>query len=227
MSFGIIGKKVGMTQVFTEDGTRHALTVVEAGPCVVLQKKTMEKDGYNALQLGFSSKAIQWKSTVQEKQGKMKGTRKKNSVPKPMVGHFEKAGKGAFRYLKEFRTDRIDDFEVGQEISMADFGHGDILKVTGTSKGRGFQGVVKRHGFHGGRKTHGSRSHRIPGSIGMCAWPARVLKNKKMPGQLGNAKVTIKNIFLFSVDEENNLMFLRGSIPGASNGIVYIQKQEG
>lgn len=138
MAFGIIGKKVGMSQLFKEDGTRLPVTVVEAGPCVVLQKKTVKTDGYNAIQLGYEPKRL-------------------NRVTKPLTGHFEKAGKGAFYHLKEFRVDNIDDYKVGQEITIADFAEGDIVKVTGKSKGRGFQGVMKRHGFSGGRKTHGSR----------------------------------------------------------------------
>lgn len=226
MAFGIIGKKICMTQMFTSDGTRHPVTVVEAGPCVVLQKKTADREGYDALQLGFESKPIQWRSDrlAKEGGGKIKGTRKKNSVTKPMVGHFRKAGKGAFRHLKEFRIDNVGDFELGQEITAADFKQGDMVNVVGTSKGRGFQGVVKRHGFKGGRKTHGSRQHRTSGSIGACATPSHVFKNKRMPGQMGNCRVTVRNLYVLSVDQENHLMYLRGAVPGAPNGVVYIQK---
>lgn len=224
--FGIIGKKVGMTQMFTPDGTRHSVTVLEVGPCVVTQKKTEAKEKYDAIQLGFESRPIQWKSKVQSKEGdgKMKGTRKKNSVTKPMVGHFKKAGKGAFKYLKEFRVDNIDEYEIGQEITVGEFKRGDVISIVGTAKGKGFQGVVKRHGFGGGRMTHGSRLHRLPGSIGACATPARVFKNKRLPGQTGNHRVTIKNLFVISVDLESNLMYVRGSVPGATNSLVYVNK---
>lgn len=221
---GIIGKKVGMTQIFTPDGTRQPVTVIEAGPCVVLQKKTQEKDGYTALQLGFGQKPIQWKSGSKQPGKKVKGTRKKNSVTRPMVGHFQKAGKGAFRNVKEFRVDNIDDYEIGQEIGVAEFDRGSIISITGTAKGKGFQGVVKRHGFSGGRMTHGSRLHRLPGSIGACATPAKVFKGKKLPGQMGNHRVTIKNLYVMSIDVENNLMYVRGSVPGAPNSLVYINR---
>ncbi len=226
MAFGIIGKKVGMTQMFTPDGSRHAVTVVEAGPCVVLQKKTADTDGYEALQLGFDSKPVQWKSKAQGKmgQGKAKGTRKCNSVSRPLFGHFKAAGKGAFYHIREFRMENVDAFEVGQEISLSEFQRGDVVNVTGTSKGKGFQGVVKRHHFSGGRMSHGSRLHRLPGSIGACATPARVFKNKKLPGQTGNKRITQKNLYVISVDTDNNLMYLRGAIPGATNGVVYIHK---
>jgi large subunit ribosomal protein L3 len=225
--FGIIGKKVGMTQIFTPDGTRHSVTVVEAGPCVVTQKKTVETDGYNALQLGFDSKKVQWKSKAQAKSGeKMKGTRKFNSVTKPMEGHFRKAGKGAFKYVREFRLKDVAEFELGQEIKAGDFDRGDVIDVIGTSKGKGFQGVVKRYGFKGGRMTHGSRFHRAPGSIGACADPARVFKNTRLPGQTGNHRVTVRNLYILSVDADNNLLYIRGAIPGAPNSLVFINKNQ-
>lgn len=223
--FGIIGKKVGMTQLFTPDGTRHPVTVVEAGPCVVTQKKTVASDGYNALQLGFEPKAIQWKSKAQAKSGtKMKGTRKFNSVTRPMEGHFRKAGKGAFKYLREFRLDDVDGYELGQEIGVTSFNRGDVVDVVGTSKGKGFQGVVKRYGFSGGRMTHGSRFHRAPGSIGACATPSRTFKNRKLPGQTGNRRVTMKNLYVLSIDTENNLLYIRGAVPGAPNSLVYVNR---
>ncbi len=225
MAFGIIGKKVGMTQYFTPDGTRQPVTVVEAGPCVVLQKKTAETDGYAALQLGFESRPVQWKSKVQSKMGgKMKGTRKRNSVTRPMWGHFKAAGKGSFRILREFRLDNPDNYEVGQEITVTDFAIGEIVNITGTSKGKGFQGVIKRHGFHGGPGSHGATAHRVPGSIGMCAWPARTLKNTKLPGHTGAQRVTVKNLLVQLVDVENNLLYVSGAIPGPTSGVVYIQK---
>lgn len=226
MAYGLIGKKIGMTQVFTPDGTRHAVTVVEAGPNFLLQVKTKEKDGYNALQLGFGAVPVQWKSKAAEKMGdkKSKGTRKKNSVTKPMFGHFKKAEQGAFRHVKEFRLENVDDFEVGMEIPITEFGRGDMIQVTGTSKGKGFQGVIKRYGFARGRMTHGSRLHREPGAIGACATPARVFKNKRLPGQTGNKKITVKNLTVVSIDEENHLLYIKGAVPGSNNGIVYIQK---
>jgi len=223
--FGIIGKKVGMTQMFLPDGTRQPITVVEAGPCFVLQKKTADKEGYNAIQVGFDAKKIQWKSSAKAQEGKkVKGTRKKNSVTKPMAGHFKKADQGAFHTVKEFRIDDVEAYELGQEISVKDFARGDVLTVTGTSKGKGFQGVVKRHGFGGGRMTHGSRMHRLPGAMGACATPARVFKNKKLPGQTGNRQVTVKNLFLLSIDSDNNLLYVRGAVPGAPNSLVYVRK---
>ena len=228
MAFGLIGRKVGMTQVFTSEGLREPVTVVETGPCVVLQKKTGERDGYNALQLGYLSKPVQWKSKAQGKMGgkRVRGTRKKNSVTRPMFGHFKAAGKGAFRFIKEFRLENVDDYEVGQEITLVDFLEGEKISVTGASKGKGFQGVIKRHGFSGGRKTHGSRLHREPGAIGACATPSKVFKNKPLPGQMGNSRVTTKNLRIVKVDAENNLLFIRGAVPGPTSGVIYICKNE-
>ena len=165
---GILGKKLGMTQIFAVDGRRIPVTVVEAGPCVVLQKKTVETDGYAALQIGF-------------------GAKKAQRVNKPEMGHFRKAGKGAFAHVRELRTDSVDEYKVGDELTCDGiFAAGDIIDVTATSKGKGFQGVIKRWHFAGGRATHGSMFHRAPGSIGASAWPSRVFKGKKMAGQLGN-----------------------------------------
>ena len=203
---GILGKKLGMTQVFAADGRRISVTVVEAGPCTVLQKKTESVDGYNALQVGFSEK-------------------KTHRVNKPMMGHFKKADQGAFASLRELAAVNVDDYQVGDQITCdAVFKAGDIVDVTGTSKGKGFQGVIKRWGFSGGRATHGSHFHRAPGSIGMSATPARVHRGKKMPGQMGNARVTTQNLEIVEVRPEQNLILVKGAIPGANQGLVVIRK---
>lgn len=203
---GILGKKLGMTQVFGVDGRRVAVTVIEAGPCVVVQKKTVATDGYNALQLGF-------------------GQQKTHLTNKPEMGHFKKAGQGAFRLLREFRADDVDQYSVGDSVECGSlFVPGDIVDVTGTSKGKGFQGVIKRWNFSGGRATHGSMFHRAPGSIGASAWPSRVFKGKKMAGQMGNARVTTQNLQVIEVRPDQNLVFVKGAIPGPKNGMVMIQK---
>ena len=203
---GILGKKLGMTQVFVSDGRRVPVTVVEAGPCTVLQKKTESTDGYNALQVGFSAK-------------------KTHRATKPMMGHFKKADQGAFTHLRELGAENVDDYQVGDQITCgAVFKPGDVIDVTGTSKGKGFQGVVKRWGFSGGRATHGSKFHRAPGSIGMSAWPARVLKGKKMPGQMGNARVTQQGLEIVEVRPEQNLVLIKGAIPGPNHGLVMLRK---
>ncbi len=202
--FGILGRKVGMSHLFTSDGQRYAVTLIEAGPCVVTQIKTRENDGYDAIQLGYMAKT--------------------KSVTKPMQGHFNKAKRGAFKYTREFRVDDIDQYELGQTVSVGDFIKGDVLKITGTSKGKGFQGVMKRHGFHGGRKTHGSRSHRIPGSIGNSTTPGRTIKGRRMPGQTGNKRVTEMNIVIMSVESDKNLIYVKGHVPGARDGLVKLQR---
>lgn len=203
---GILGKKLGMTQIFAGNGKRIPVTVVEAGPCVVLQKKTVATDGYNALQLGF-------------------GERKAHRTNKPEMGHFRKAGKGAFDALREVRVKNVDDFNVGDEITCASiFAAGDVVDVIGTSKGKGFQGVIKRWNFAGGRATHGSMFHRGPGSIGCSAWPSKVFKGKKMAGQMGNERVTTQNLQVVEVRPEQNLVLVKGAIPGPKNGLVMIRK---
>jgi large subunit ribosomal protein L3 len=206
MMKGILGKKLGMTQVFAADGSRIPVTVVEAGPCVVLQKKTVETDGYNALQLGF-------------------GARKAHRVNKPAMGHFKKAGQGAFTHVREIRADEIAEHNVGDAITCDTvFAAGDLVDVTGTSKGKGFQGVIKRWNFAGGRNTHGSMFHRRPGAIGCSAWPSRVFKGKKMAGQMGNARVTTQGLRVVEVRPELNLLLIRGAVPGPKNGLVVIRK---
>jgi large subunit ribosomal protein L3 len=203
---GILGKKLGMTQVFAADGKRIPVTVVQAGPCVVLQRKTVETDGYNALQLGFGQKAAQ-------------------RTNQPAMGHFKKAGQGAFQYLRELDVEGIDEHQVGDEITCDGlFAAGELVDVSGTSKGKGFQGVIKRWNFSGGRNTHGSMFHRGPGSIGCSAWPSRVFKGKKMAGQMGNRKVTTQGLEVVDVRAGENLILIKGAVPGAANGLVVIRK---
>jgi large subunit ribosomal protein L3 len=200
----LIGKKLGMTQIFDEEGRRIPVTVVEAGPCVVIQKKTVDKDGYNAIQVGFASRDAARSNRA-------------------LVGHCKGAAQGAFRYLRELRVDDIDQYKVGDTIGVDIFSVGDIIDVTGTSIGKGFQGVVKRWGFKGGRSTHGSRFHRAPGSIGCSATPSRVFKNKKMPGQLGNERVTVQKLKVARVDAADNLLLIKGAVPGSDNGLLLIR----
>ena len=204
MKKGIIGKKLGMSQVFADDGRRIPVTVIEAGPCVVLQKKSIQQDGYAALQLGFAQKDAA-------------------RANKPAVGHARSAGKGVYSHLKEFRLDNADNYSVGDVITVEAFTEGDIIDVTGTSIGKGFQGVIKRWGFKGGRSSHGSTFHRAPGSIGCSATPSRVFKNKKMPGQLGNETVTVQKLTVVRVDAAENLILVKGAVPGAKNGIVILK----
>ncbi|MGE4492249.1 MAG: 50S ribosomal protein L3 [Syntrophotalea sp.] len=206
MTKGILGKKLGMTQVFAADGKCIPVTVVEAGPCIVLQKKTLEKDGYNALQLGF-------------------GAKKTHRTNKPAMGHFKKAGKGAFVFLREVECDNTDEHAVGDEITCGEFfAAGDILDVTGTSKGKGFRGVVKRWNFAGGRASHGSMFHRRPGGISASAWPSRVFKGKKMAGQMGNKRVTTQGLEVVDVRSEKSLVLIKGAVPGPVNGLLLIRK---
>jgi large subunit ribosomal protein L3 len=203
---GILGKKLGMTQVFAADGRCIPVTVVEAGPCVVLQKKTVATDGYNALQLGF-------------------GVKKTHRVNKPEMGHFKKVGKGAFAHLRELQAESVDNYNIGDELTCDSiFAAGDIIDVTATSKGKGFQGVIKRWNFAGGRATHGSMFHRAPGSIGASAWPSRVFKGKKMAGQMGNKRVTVQSLQVVEVRPEENLILVKGAVPGAKNALVIIRK---
>jgi large subunit ribosomal protein L3 len=203
---GIMGKKLGMTQIFTADGRRVPVTIIEAGPCVVLQKKTVATDGYDAVQVGFGEKAA-------------------HRASKPQMGHFKKAGKGAFATLREFSADNVDEFNIGDEITCgALFQIGDIVDVTGTSKGKGFQGVIKRWNFSGGRMSHGSHFHRAPGSIGCSAWPSRVFKGKKMAGQMGNERTTTQNLAIVDVRPDENLLYIKGAIPGPRNGVVMIRR---
>ncbi|HRR42775.1 MAG TPA: 50S ribosomal protein L3 [Syntrophales bacterium] len=204
MEKGLIGRKLGMTQVFSEEGAAVPVTVIEAGPCVVVQKKTREADGYEALQLGF-------------------GRKKQKRVTKPLQGHFRKADKGFFRVLREFKLNDCTEYDVGAELNVGMFDAGEYVDIIGTSKGRGFAGGVKRHGFKGGRASHGSMFHRAPGSIGASAYPSRVLKGKKLPGHMGDRRVTVQNLVVFGVRPDRNLLLVRGSVPGSTNGIVIVR----
>ncbi|MBN2250510.1 MAG: 50S ribosomal protein L3 [Candidatus Altiarchaeota archaeon] len=204
MKKGLIGKKLGMTQVFWDDGSVIPVTAIEAGPCVVIQKKAGDVDGYDAIQLGFDR--------VKEK-----------AVNKPLKGHFKKADKGSFRILREFRLESTDDYEVGSELKADIFQVGDYIDVVGTTRGRGFAGVVKRHGFKGGKATHGSMFHRAPGSIGSSAWPSRVFKGKRLPGHMGNRRQTVQNLMVVGIRPEQNLILVKGSVPSSKNGIVLIK----
>ena len=201
----IIGTKVGMTQVFKEDGTLLPVPVVKAGPCVVVQKKTVEGEGYNALQLGFGEIRVKL-------------------VNKPKAGHFKKAGVEPMRYLREFRTDDVAEYEVGQELKVDVFAEGDKVDATGISKGRGFKGVIARHGQHRGPMTHGSRYHRRPGSMGACSYPGKVFKGKKLPGHTGVERVTIQNLEVVMVNAEKDMLLIKGAIPGANGQLVTIKK---
>lgn len=205
MNKGIIGKKLGMTQIFTEDGTRVPVTVVQAGPCIVTQKKNQEVDGYSAVQIGFES---------------LEASR----ANKPQLGHCTKAGHGVFRHLKEIKLANAAELNLGDTLTVEQFLPGDYVDVTGTSIGKGFQGVIKRWNFKGGRASHGSRFHRAPGSIGASATPSRVFKNKKMPGQMGNEKVTVQGLQIVRVDSADNLLLIKGAIPGHKNNIVIIKQ---
>lgn len=207
MCKGLIGKKLGMTSVFTQEGNSVPVTVVEAGPCVVTQIKTEDTDGYNALQLAF-------------------GVQKEQRVNKPQKGHFAKAGDACFAVVKEFPVEDPSLFELGQEISVELFAVGEKIDVAGTSKGRGFSGTIRRHGFSRGPAAHGSRNVRKPGSVGCSAWPSRVIKGKKMPGQFGNDRNTVKNLQIVDIRPEENLLLIKGAVPGHKSGILEINKRK-
>jgi len=203
-TMGLLGKKKGMTSIYSEAGQTIPVTVIESGPCVVLQKKSAAKEGYNAIQVGFGSK-------------------KEGRLNKPMAGHIKNAGKGGFYHVKEFLVTDPQSYEIGQEIKISDlFKVGDLVDISGQTKGRGFQGVVKRHGFGGGKKTHGSMFHRAPGSIGCSAWPSRVVKGKKMPGHMGTNLVTKKNATVIDIREEENILLVKGAVPGSKEGLLQI-----
>jgi large subunit ribosomal protein L3 len=202
---GIIGKKLGMTRVFDEDGTAIPVTVIEAGPCVVTRVKTNERDGYQAVQLGF-------------------GRIRRKLLLKPVAGQFDSAKVGLRRKLVEFRVDDPAAYEVGQEIKADVFEPGELVDVTGWSKGRGFQGVVKRYGKSIGRMTHGNKSKRAPGSIGQSASPAKVWKGRKLPGRMGGERVTVKRLPVVEIDGSKNIILVRGAVPGANNGLVLVRK---
>ena len=204
MKKAILGKKIGMTQFFRADGTMIPVTVIEAGPCPVVQKKTVENDGYESVQLGFAE--------LREK-----------LANKPRKGHFAKANVKAMRYLREFRLEDAASYEVGQVVKADVFAEGDKVDVSGTSKGHGFQGVVKRHGQGRGRMTHGSHFHRAPGSMSACSDPSRVFKTKNLPGHMGSEHVTVQNLEVVRVDAERNLLLVKGAVPGAKGGLVTVK----
>jgi large subunit ribosomal protein L3 len=204
---GLIGKKIGMTQVFSANGSLVPVTVIEAGPCIVIQKKEVDRDGYDALQLGY-------------------GAKKPQLVNKPRQGHVAKAGKGPFGILREFQFEDPASYEVGQEIKVSDLFHtGDRIDVTGTSKGRGFSGVMKRWNFRGLPRSHGTHeSFRGGGSIGNASYPGKVFKGKKMAGQWGNERVSVQNLEVIDIRADQNLLLVRGAVPGAKRGIILIRR---
>ena len=204
MKKALIGKKVGMTQIFDENGVVIPVTVIEAGPCVVAQVKTLEKDGYEAIQLGF-------------------GEVKEKKVNKPEKGHFTKANIKPLKHLREFKLDSIEGIKVGDELKADIFAVGDKIDVQGTSKGKGFQGVIKRHGQSRGPMGHGSMYHRRPGSMGPTSTPGRVFKGKKLPGHMGHVTVTIQNLDIVKVDMDKNVILVKGSVPGAKGAILKIK----
>ena len=204
MKKAILGKKIGMTQFFRADGTMIPVTVIEAGPCPVVQKKTVANEGYDSVQLGFA-----------ELRDKL--------ANKPRKGHFAKANLKAMRYLREFRLEDAASYEVGQIVKADVFAEGDKVDVSGTSRGHGFQGVVKRHGQGRGRMTHGSHFHRAPGSMSACSDPSRVFKTKNLPGHMGSEHVTVQNLEVVRVDAERNLMLIKGAVPGAKGSLVTVK----
>lgn len=203
---GILGKKLGMTQIFDENGVAVPVTIVEAGPCYVTQKKTKDRDGYNAIQVGFGD--------VLEKK-----------LNKPMAGHLKRAGAPALKYLREFHVADPESYEEGQKIDVSVFSVGDKVDVTGVSKGKGFAGVVKRHNFSGGPKTHGQSDRwRAPGSVGAGSTPGRIFKGVRMAGRMGNNQVTVQNVRVALVDSDKNLIAIRGAVPGGKNGLIIIRE---
>lgn len=204
MNKGILGKKLGMTQLFTEEGTVIPVTVIEAGPCVVTQIKTQDKDGYNAVQVGYGE--------IREK-----------LVNKPLKGHFDKADVSYRRYVREFLFDNVEDYEIGQEINVDTFEEGDRVDIVGRSKGKGFAGNIKRFGHSRGLMSHGSRYHRRPGAMSAGGSPAKVLKNKKLPGRMGNTRTTVQNLEIVKIDTERNLLMIKGAVPGPRGNMVIIK----
>lgn len=200
----IIGKKVAMTQVFDKNNKAVPVTIVQVGPCPIVQVKTITNDGYDAVQIGFKPQ-------------------KDIRLSKALKGHFEKAGAEGLSYLREFRTESPENFKVGDTINAAAFSEGQLVDVVATTKGKGTQGVVKRYGFKGGKQTHGSMSHRRGGSYGQCQWPGEVDKGKKMPGHMGDVKRTVQNLEVIQVLEEKNILLISGSFPGSTGGIVTVR----
>lgn len=204
MQKAIIARKIGMTQIFMEDGVLVPVTVLQAGPCTVTQVKTLENDGYSAVQLGFESK-------------------KESKTNSPDKGHFAKAGVEPKKYLKEFRLEDAENYEVGQEVTVSAFAAGDMIDVTGVSKGKGFQGSIKRHGFSRGPMAHGSKYHRSSGSMGQASSPSKVFKGKKLPGHMGAEQVTVQNLEIVRVDAEQNLLLVKGAVPGPKKSVITVK----
>ena len=202
---GMLGKKLGMTSIYTTDGKYIPVTVIQVGPCFVTQIKTESIDGYNAIQLGFEIK-------------------KDKNVSKPLKGHFKKSGDKCFAHIKEFNVQNPDEYVLGQEITLDMFEIGELIQVSGKTKGRGFSGTIRRHNFSRGPESHGCRNHRAPGSIGCSAWPSRVMRGKKMPGQFGVDRKTVRNLEIMDIRSDDNVILIKGKIPGATSGIVEINR---
>jgi large subunit ribosomal protein L3 len=199
----ILGKKIGMTRYFLDEGRSVPVTILKVGPCVVVQKKSKERDGYEAVQIGFEPQ-------------------KEERLNKPLRGHFKVSGGQCFKHLREFKVDQSDAFDLGQEIRADIFSVGDVVSVRGRSKGRGFTGVIKRWGFSGGKDTHGCRSHRVPGSIGASASPSRVFKGRKLPGRMGFQQTTVKNLRIVDVRPEMDMIAIEGAVPGSRNSLIEV-----
>ena len=202
---GLLGKKLGMTQIFNQEGNIVPVTVIEAGPCPILQIKTVEKDGYSAIQVGFEA-------------------RKESRVNKPLTGHFKKAGVKPKHYIREFSVEKPEDYKIGQDILLDIFAVSDAVDIIGVSIGKGFQGGMKRHNWSGGPESHGSMHHRAPGSVGASSDPSRTYKGQKLPGRMGNARVTVQNLEVMSIDKDNNLLVVKGAVPGSDGGLLVIRK---
>jgi large subunit ribosomal protein L3 len=208
LALGLIGKKIGMTQIFSPEGEVIPVTLLKVGPCAVVQKKTVTKDGYSAIQLGFAEKKLE-------------------KLTKPYQGHFRKLNGKAYSVLKEFRIDKVDSYEVGEEIAVEIFELGERVEVSGFSRGKGFAGNVKRWGFSRGPMSHGSKFHRAVGSSGMSAYPGKVLRGKKMPGHMGSQRVTVRSLEIVDKSEQENIISVKGAVPGGRNGVVTVCKLKG
>ena len=221
MKKAILATKVGMTQIFDTDGTLVPVTVLQAGPCYVTQIKTVENDGYSAVQVGFVDKK---ERVVNKDANGKKEIRNRHGVTKAEKGHFDKAGVSSKRFVREFKFENAADYKLADEIKADIFAAGDKIDATAISKGKGFQGAIKRHGQHRGPMTHGSKFHRHQGSNGACSSPSKVFKGKKMPGRMGGVKVTVQNLEVVRVDAENNLLLIKGSVPGPKKSLVTVKE---
>ena len=221
MKKAILATKVGMTQIFNEDGSLIPVTVLSAGPCVVTQIKTVENDGYSAVQVGYADKK---ERIVNKDKGGRKEIVHRHGVGKALKGHYDKAGVSCRRFLREFKFDNAEEYTLGSEIKADMFAVGDMVDASAISKGKGFQGAIKRHGQHRGAMTHGSKCHRHQGSNGACSSPSRVFKGKGMPGHMGCVKVTVQNLEVVRVDAEKNLLLIKGSVPGPKKGLITIKE---